>query len=260
MQKNNLKVSVVQSPLYWEDIDSNIKMFSEKLDKLKEKTDLIVLPEMFTTGFTMNVKKCAETMDGKAAAFLKKYAKKLNAHICGSVIIKSGNKFYNRLILSPPKGEIKFYDKRHLFRMAKENKVYSEGKKHLVVEIKNWKVAFFICYDLRFPVWSRNTGKYDAAVYSSNWPKERNYYWKTLLLARAIENQCYVIGANRTGKDGNGFEFAGDSAVINPYGKYICDAKSKSGIFTTELDFGMLEKFRERFPVWKDADKFKIVL
>ena len=255
-----IKVTIVQSPLYWEDIDANIKMFSEKLDKLKSATDLIVLPEMFTTAFTMNVKKCAENMNGKAVTFLKKYSKKLSAFVCGSVIIKSGNRYYNRLIVSSPKGEIKYYDKRHLFRMAKENRVYSEGRKLLTLKIKNRKVAFFVCYDLRFPVWSRNTNKYDVAVYSSNWPKERNYYWKTLLLARAIENQSYMIGANRTGKDGNGYVFSGDSAVISPYGKYVLNAKNKNGLFTTELDMEMLDKFRKKFPVWKDADKFKITI
>ena len=256
----NLKVTIVQSPLYWEDIDANIKMFSTKLDALKTKTDLIVLPEMFTTGFTMNVKKCAEGMNGKAVAFLKEYAQKLNAYLCGSAIIKSGNKYYNRLIVSSSKGEIKYYDKRHLFRMAKENSVYSEGRKLLTIKIKNCKIAFFVCYDLRFPVWSRNKNNYDIAVYSSNWPKERNYYWKTLLLARAIENQCYIVGVNRTGRDGNGYEFSGDSAVISPYGKYILNAKSKSGLFTAELDLESLDKFRKKFPVWKDADKYKISL
>lgn len=257
---SNIKVTIVQSPIYWENIDKNIEMFSGKLDKFKGKTDLIVLPEMFTTGFTMNAEKNAESMKGKAVGFLKEYSKKLNSYICGSVIIKSGNKIFNRLILASPSGKIQFYDKRHLFRMAKEHTKYSPGKKQLIVKIKNWRIAFFICYDLRFPVWCRNKNNYDAAVFSSNWPMERNYYWKNLLLARAIENQCYVIGVNRTGKDGNGYEFSGDSAVISPFGKYVIDAKNKQGIFTAELDMNALDKFRKKFPVHKDADKFKIIL
>ena len=257
---SDIKVTIVQSSLHWENVDSNIEMFSGKLGKFKGKTDLIVLPEMFTTGFTMNAEKNSETMKGKAVGFLKEYSNKLNSHICGSIIIKSGNKIFNRLILASPSGKIQHYDKRHLFRMAKEHTKYSQGNKHLIVKIKNWRIAFFICYDLRFPVWCRNISNYDAAVFSSNWPMERNYYWKNLLLTRAIENQCYIIGVNRTGKDGNGYEFSGDSAVINPFGKYVIDAKNKQGIFTAELDMNALDKFRKKFPVHKDADKFKIIL
>lgn len=256
----NLKVTVAQYPIHWENIDKNIKFFSDKLDSLKVKTDLIIFPEMFTTGFTMNVKECSEDMNGKAVQFVKKYSKKLNAAVCGSVIIKSGNKYFNRLIVGLPDGKIKFYDKRHLFRMAKEHSVYSSGSKRLILKIKDWRIAFFVCYDLRFPVWSRNRNSYDAAVYSANWPKERLYYWKNLLLARAIENQSYIIGANRTGSDKNGFKFTGNSAVINPMGKYVLDAKSKSGLFTAELDMDSLVKFKEKFPAYKDADRFKIIL
>ncbi|MFA5403671.1 MAG: amidohydrolase [Ignavibacteria bacterium] len=257
---SKLKVTIIQSSLHWENIDKNIKMFSRKLDSLKEKTDLIVLPEMFTTGFTKNAKDFAEDINGKAINFLKEYSKKLKAGICGSVIIKSGNKFFNRLVYSSPTGKISYYDKRHLFRMGKEHSVYSGGNKHLILKIKNWRVAFFICYDLRFPVWCRNRNNYDAAVFVANWPTERNYYWKSLLLARAIENQCYVIGANRTGSDGNGFRYSGDSAVINPMGKYILDAGGKDGIFSAVPDKNVLGNFRKIFPAYKDSDKFKIVL
>lgn len=257
---SNIKVTILQSPIHWENIDKNIEMFSGKLDNFRKKTDLIVLPEMFTTGFTMNAEKNADTMNGKAVQFLKKYSKKLKSHICGSVIIKSGSKIYNRLLVVSPSGKINYYDKRHLFRMAKEHTRYSAGRKQLILKIKDLRIAFFVCYDLRFPVWCRNTGKYDAAVFSANWPKERNYYWKNLLIARAIENQCYIIGVNRTGKDSNGYEFSGDSAVINPYGKYIIDAENKNGIYTAELDMKALEKFRKKFPAYKDADKFKIII
>jgi omega-amidase len=257
---SNLKVTIVQSSLHWENIDKNIEMFSGKLDKFKGKTDLIVLPEMFTTGFTMNAEKNAESMKGKAAVFLKEYSKKLNSYICGSVIIKSGNKIFNRLILASPSGKIQYYGKRHLFRMGKEHTKYSSGNKHLIVKIKNWRIAFFICYDLRFPVWCRNKNSYDAAIFSANWPDVREFYWKNLLLARAIENQSYIIGANGTGKDGNGIKVAGNSAVINPAGKPLVQAKRKFGFYSAELDKKYLEDFRKKFPVHKDADKFKIIL
>lgn len=257
---NNLKVTIAQYPIFWEDIDRNIKEFSQELDSYKGKTDLIVFPEMFTTGFTMNVKDFGEDMKGKAVRFIKDYSKKMNAAICGSTIIKVGKNYYNRLILGLPDGKIRYYDKRHLFRMTKEHSVYSSGNKQLVVKIKNWRIAFFICYDLRFPVWSRNRGNYDIAVYSANWPIERIYYWKSLLVARAIENQSYIIGANRTGTDRNGFKYTGESSVINPMGKYIMNAKNKSGLHSVELDMEQLKKFKEKFPAYKDADKFKIDL
>jgi len=257
---SNLKVIIIQSPLFWEDIEKNIKMFSQKLDKMKKETDLVVLPEMFTTGFSKNAETLAETMSGKTVNFLKYYSKKLKTAICGSVIIRSGNRYYNRLILCTPDRRIYHYDKRHLFSMAKENKIYTNGNKQLIVKIKNWRVAFFICYDLRFPVWCRNRNDYDVAVFSANWPKERNYFWKNLLLARAIENQCYVVGVNRTGTDKNGYEYFGDSSVISPLGKYLVEAKNKDGIFYAELDNKILNNYRKNFPAFKDADKFKIIL
>lgn len=257
---SNLKVTIAQYPIFWEDIDRNIEHFSREFDSFKEKTDLIVFPEMFTTGFTMNVEYYSEDMKGKAVQFIKHYSKKLNAAICGSTIIKDGKNFYNRLILALPDGKVLHYDKRHLFRMAKEHSVYSNGNKQLIVKIKNWRIAFFICYDLRFPVWNRNRGNYDVAVYSANWPVERIHYWKSLLTARAIENQCYVIGANRTGTDRNGFKYTGESCVINPLGKFMMNAKKKSGLHNTDLDMELLIKFKEKFPAYKDADKFKIIL
>jgi predicted amidohydrolase len=249
----------MQYPIFWENVEKNIKFFSEKLDSIKGKTDLVVFPEMFTTGFTMNVKDFSEDMKGKAADFVIKYAKKLNAVVCGSVIIKSNGKYYNRLLAGMPDGKIKFYDKRHLFRMAKEHSVFSKGNKQLIINIKGWRVAFYVCYDLRFPVWSRNTGNYDAAVYSANWPDERDFYWKNLLLARAIENQSYIIGTNRTGSDKNGFKFSGNSAIINPMGKTVLDAKNRSGVYTSELDMELQVNFRKKFPAYMDADKFTII-
>lgn len=257
---SDLRVTIIQSPLHWENIRKNIKMFSGKLDAFRRETDLIVLPEMFTTGFSKKAEGLAETMKGEAVNFIESYSRKLNAVICGSVIIRAGGKYFNRLIAGFPDGTIRNYNKRHLFRMASEHHIYSEGRKQLIVKIKDWRVAFFICYDLRFPVWCRNRSNYDAAVFVANWPKERNYYWKNLLIARAIENQSYVIGVNRTGSDRNGFKYSGDSAVINPAGMYLLKAKNRNGIFSTELNRKMIIKFREKFPAYKDADKFKIIL
>jgi omega-amidase len=256
----NLKIALIQTEIHWENIDKNISMFSRKLDKLIEKIDLVVFPELFTTGFTMNVEENSESMNGKAVSFLKKYSKKLNAGISGSIIVKSGDKFFNRLILCLPDGKIHYYDKRHLFRMGNENLVYSNGNKHLIVRINNWRVAFFICYDLRFPVWCRNNNNYDLAVFVANWPEVRTYPWKSLLIARAIENQCYVVGVNRTGRDGNGIKYSGESVILSPVGKYIMNTTYKMGNYTAELEKEILEDYRERFPVYKDADKFKIVL
>jgi omega-amidase len=257
---SNLKVTIVQTSLYWENINENIKMFSKKLDGLKEKTDLVVLPEMFTTGFTMNAESFSEDMNGEAVRFLKKYSKKLNAAVCGSVIIKSGQKYYNRFLFCSLEGKLEYYDKRHLFRMGNENLVYSKGNKHLILKIKNWRIALFICYDLRFPVWCRNENNYDAAVFIANWPEQRNFPWKSLLVSRAIENQSYIIGVNRTGRDGNGVKYSGRSAILNPIGRHILNCNYRLGVYTKELDKKALDDFREKFPVYKDSDKFKIIL
>jgi len=252
----NLKVTLIQSKIIWENPELNFKHFGKKIDNVKEKTDLIVLPEMFTTGFTMNAAKLADKPDGKTADFLKNFAKKKNAYITGSVIIKVKDKYFNRLILSSPEGKTFHYDKRHLFRIGREHEVYSPGNKHLILKIRDWRIAFFICYDLRFPVWCRNKNNYDASVFVANWPRIRLYYWNTLLLARAMENQSYVIGVNRIGKDGKGIDCSGDSVVINPRGEYVVKAKNKDGIFTVTLDKEILKNYRSEFPAYKDADKF----
>jgi len=255
----DIKISIVQTSLFWENIDDNLTMLSDMLSAIKIKTDLIVLPEMFTTGFTMNAKSCAESPEGKAVYFLKRWSQKKKSHICGSVVIKENNNYYNRLFVVSPDGIINHYDKRHLFRMAKEHHTYTPGRKKLILKIKGWRIAFFICYDLRFPVWCRNRNDYDAAVFVANWPERRSYHWKNLLLARAIENQSYVIGVNRVGLDGNKINYSGDSAVINPLGEYLSDLKNKHGIFSVSLNYKDLENYRKKFPVHKDADKFKIL-
>lgn len=254
----DLKVTIIQSGIFWEDKKKNFANFGRKIESIKEQTDLIILPEMFSTGFTMNAYRFADKLKGEAYDFLKYYSNKKKSCVCGSVIVKVRNKFYNRLFLAFPDGIVFHYDKRHLFRMAEENLVYSEGNKKLTVKIKDWRVAFFICYDLRFPVWLRNKNNYDFAVFIANWPERRAYHWKTLLLARAIENQSYVAGVNRIGKDGNGIMCSGDSTIINPLGKYLINAKRKDGIFTAELSHKVLTDYRKNFPAYKDADKFEI--
>ena len=222
MQINNkIKISIIQSDIVWEDVNENLKRFSQKVSDLEDKTDIIVLPEMFTTGFSMKSKELAETMEGKTVSWLKDYSKKVNALIIASLIISENGEFYNRLICAFPDGKIEHYNKRHLFRMANENNYYSQGTKKLIIEYKGWRIRPLICYDLRFPVWSRNKNDYDLLVYIANWPERRNESWKTLLKARAIENQAFLVGVNRIGKDKNNVIYSGDSALISPQGNLL---------------------------------------
>lgn len=266
----DLKVTIVQASLAWEDIDANLAMFSDKLKVVQpDVTDLIVLPEMFSTGFTMNASGVAESMDGKAVQWMKKTAAEKNCVVTGSLVIKEDGKYYNRLIWMLPDGKYEVYDKRHLFRMAKEQNTYTIGNKRIIVNLKGWKICPLVCYDLRFPVWSRNVplntegspndNVYDCLIYVANWPEVRNHPWKQLLLARAIENQVYVVGINRVGKDGNGVPHTGDSAVINAKGIIISKTKAnEESVETVSLSAKELEDFRKVFPVALDADKFSI--
>ena len=257
---NNIKVSIIQTNLHWENISANLKALKGKIARFKNKTDLIILPEMFTTGFTMNAEKFAETSNGIAHNFLKEMAVSSKVYLCGSIICKSKNKYFNRLLVSTPAGDLKHYDKRHLFRMANEHRIYSGGKHQLILNIKKWKIAFFVCYDLRFPMWCRNVNnRYDIAVFVANWPERRVNHWRQLLIARAIENQSFVVGVNRIGYDGNGVYFNGNSLIIDPLGKVIFDAKSKAISKTITLEKDILLNFRKKFPVYKDADKFIII-
>ncbi len=258
-----MKVTIIQTHLFWEDREKNLAHFDVLLDKIKEPTDLIVLPEMFTTGFSMNPAKVAEEHLTITHNWLLKKAKEKNAVICGSVAIKESNNYYNRLHCVEPNGNSSFYDKRHLFRMAKEDEKYTAGTKKIIKQIGDWKVMPLICYDLRFPVWSRNfkdqKPQYDVLIYVANWPEVRNYPWKQLLIARAIENQCYVIGLNRVGKDGNDFNHSGDSMIINPRGEIINQPKAnEENMETIFLDKIYLEDFRKLFPVSLDADDFEL--
>ena len=262
---HNLKVTLVQTELHWENVDANLAMFTQKLSEIeKGSTHLIVLPEMFTTGFSMNAKHLAEKENGKTIQWMAQQANNKNAVITGSIIFEEDGKYYNRLIWMRPDGTFEYYNKRHLFSMGNEHLHYSAGDKKIITELNGWKICPLVCYDLRFPVWSRNhfikenetaIGEYDLLLYIANWPERRNHPWKTLLLARAIENQCYVAGLNRAGADGNDIIHSGDSAVINAKGEIISTIPAhKNYISTIELNYNELINFRKEFPVGLDAD------
>lgn len=258
---NDLKVTIIQSAIHWEDADANLDAFTNAmLGIVVGSTDIIVLPEMFTSGFTMNASRVAEGMDGKAVAWMRAQAAKKKCVITGSLVIKENDKYYNRLVWMKPDGTCETYDKRHLFRMGEENNTYSAGTKRLIVEYKGWKICPMICYDLRFPVWSRNTGNaYDLLIYVANWPDVRSYPWRQLLIARAIENQAYVVGVNRIGVDGNDMAHSGYSAVIDPRGQIISSTKPhKPSVELVALSGQALEDFRKNFPVGMDADEFEL--
>ena len=258
----DLRVTLIQSILHWENIDANLNMFEEKIGSItKDSTDLIVLPEMFTTGFTMNALNNYDEMNGKAFNWMERLAKEKNCAITGSLIIKENNHYFNRLIWMRPDGGFEYYDKRHLFRMANEEETYIAGNKKMIVKLKGWRINPMICYDLRFPVWCRNQNGYDVLLFVANWPERRSYPWKQLLIARAIENQSYLVGVNRVGEDGNGIVYSGDSTVLNFKGEPIVNFNShKEMIESVTLSFKELEKFRTIFPVAMDADDFKINL
>jgi len=251
----DLNVTLIQTRLAWEDISSNLSMFDEKIDSINEETDLIILPEMFTTGFSMNAERLAVEMDNASVIWMRDKSRKINADIMGSIMIMENHKYYNRLIWIKPDGRLFTYDKRHLFRVMDEDKTYTAGNNLITVEIKGWKIRPFICYDLRFPAWIRNlNNRYDAAVFIANWPEPRSVHWKTLLCARSIENLCYVIGVNRVGKDGNGILFKGDSSVIDPTGMVLFQKPDLNYIHTARLSWSFLQEYRKNFPAWLDAD------
>jgi omega-amidase len=256
----DLKISLIQSPLHWESPDANMAMFEEKIWKIREQTDIIILPEMFTTGFTMHARELAEPMNYKACKWMKQQAAQTKAVVTGSVIIKENGKYFNRLLWVEPDGQFFHYDKRHLFRMAEEDKTFFAGNKKLIREVKGWKIFPLICYDLRFPVWSRNVGnEYDLLIYVANWPQARSTAWKTLLKARAIENLSYCVGLNRVGEDAKGISYSGDSQLINYKGEELFNAADEECIHTISLNYDELKAFREKFPADLDADKFEIL-
>lgn len=259
----DLTVTLIQSSLYWENIEKNLQMFTQKISAVSEKTDLIILPEMFTTGFSMQPEKLAEGIHGDTLKWMKDTANKKQCVITGSFICSEQGNYYNRLIWMRPDGTHSVYDKRHLFSMASEDQHYTAGTTKIIEKIKEWKICPLICYDLRFPVWSRNTKEnmFDLLIYVANWPERRSHPWKTLLLARAIENQCYVAGINRVGNDGNEIYHSGDSAVINYKGEIISTIPPHEECTQTiTLKYDELRDFRKQFPVLNDADKFDVHL
>lgn len=253
---SDVKVTLVQMDIAWEDVDRNLAALDHKLASLNGRTDLVVLPEMFATGFSMDVANVAQEMDGRIVSWLRAQAERLNADVLGSAAIRVEEGFRNRLIWADPKGDVSFYDKKHLFRYGGEDKVYHPGSRNVLVNCRGWRMRPLICYDLRFPVWSRNfENQYDVLVYIANWPKRRREHWKALLKARAIENQCYVIGVNRVGQDGRGVDHSGDSAVIDPRGEVLFQRAVKEAVQTVSLTMSGLRAYREAFPAWKDADQ-----
>ena len=253
----DLTVTLIQTELDWEDVAANLRRFDRLIGSLQVATDLIVLPEMFTTGFSMNAAALAENMNGRAVGWLRETARRTAAAVVGSIIVVDDGRFYNRLCWASPDGELATYDKKHLFRYAGEDRVYTAGSASLLVELKGWSIRPFVCYDLRFPVWTRNTNRtYDLALFVANWPQRRAEHWKVLLQARAIENQSYVIGVNRIGTDGNGLYHSGDSSVIDPVGDILFRNAHAPCVFTLPLERDRLDDYRRSFPAWKDADQF----
>lgn len=254
-----LNVSLIQAKLKWEDADANLKMFSEKIDEIEGETDLIILPEMFTTGFSMNAENLAEPTEGKTFDWMRKQAQTNNCALTGSVIIKDQGNFYNRMFFVYPDGQYKTYDKRHTFTLAKEDQTYTAGTTRLIVDYKGWKICPLVCYDLRFPVWARNTVDYDLLIYVANWPEKRVYAWDSLLKARAIENMSYCIGVNRTGEDGNGHAYNGHSAIYDMLGKPLSDPeRSEEFVSTNSLDKTELNEVRNKFKFLLDRDHFSL--
>jgi len=255
-----LNFTIVQSQLHWENRQANLQMFEKKIRSISGKTEVILLPETFTTGFSMKPKALAETMEGETVQWMKRMAAEKKVIIGGSVIIEEEGHYYNRLIWMLPNGHYGVYNKRHRFAYAGEDKEFSPGNKRLIASVNGWKINLMVCYDLRFPVWARQTDnqEYDVLVYVANWPERRSHAWKTLLQARAIENQCFVIGVNRVGNDGNNIYHSGESMVVDPMGEVLYTKAHDEDVFTITLHKEKLEEVRTKLPFWKDGDNFMI--
>lgn len=254
-----MKIALIQAPLVWENPEENRKYFEDKINSIQEEIDLVVLPEMFSTGFTMHPENVAETMDGETILLLKSLAKAKNTSITGSLIIREKGKFYNRLVFVFPSGEICNYDKRHLFSLAGEEKIYTSGNEKLIVEYKGWKICPLVCYDLRFPVFSRNVEDYDLLIYVANWPTQRIKAWDILLKARAVENICYTIGVNRIGEDGNNHPYSGHSQVVDFLGNYELKPQTSEEIFIVDLDKNQMLETRQKLGFLNDKDSFSLL-
>lgn len=255
---NDLKLSLVQCNLIWEDKNQNLSNIRKQVFKNKTIADIILLPEMFSTGFSMNPAPLAESMSGSTIQWMTELAKDSNSLVCGSLIIETDSVFVNRFVAVCSEGVHAFYDKRHLFRMGNEESFYKMGDERVVFNWKGWRILPQICYDIRFPVWIRNQGDYDLALFVANWPEPRKNVWKTLLVARALENQAYVAGVNRIGRDNKDINHAGDSMVIDPKGGILSDSGSQETVLSTILSYDELERFRTKFPAHLDKDTFTI--
>jgi predicted amidohydrolase len=267
----SLTLTLIQSQLHWEDKTANLRMFEEKISGIREKTEVVVLPEMFSTGFSMKASLLAETMEGETVNWMRRVAMQKRIIVTGSLIIEEEGRYYNRLVWMLPTGQYGYYNKRHCFAFAGENEYYTPGNKRLITSVKGWKINLQICYDLRFPVWARqacpsghltggeNQPEYDLLLYVANWPGGRSYAWRSLLVARAIENQCYVVGVNRVGRDGNDIYYSGDSMVIDPSGEIVYRKTEEEAIYTLTLEKEKIMQIRSKFPFLKDADKFMII-
>jgi len=254
-----MKVSIIQTELTWLDKDANLEHIGRLLSGLKGVTDLIVLPEMFNTGFSVNPHQIGEDIEGQTFSWMSQEAETGGFGICGSYIVREGRNYYNRWLLITPEKEIYSYDKRHLFSISGEDKLFTRGEKRLVFTYRGVRISPYICYDLRFPVWMRNRNDSDLIIVSANWPESRRSVWNTLLKARAMENQCFVAGSNRIGTDGEGIKYCGDSVIINPKGEVIAsEAENMECIITAEISMAELFEFRTKFPAWKDADDFNV--
>jgi len=254
-----LRITTVQSNLLWEDVSSNLEHFSKQLSDLYRMTDIVILPEMFTTGFTMQPAKVAESFeDSSTIKWMKENAVRIDAAICGSIIIEAHGNYYNRLLWVTPDGTVQYYDKRHLFTLAGEHIPFTAGNKKLIVEYKGWKICPLVCYDLRFPVWCRNMEDYDLMIFVANWPEKRSHHWKSLLMARAIENQCYLVGVNRVGKDKNDLVYTGDTSVIDYSGEILYQKSNAEEVTTIQLSKEKLTTFRKKLNFLADRDEFEI--
>ena len=253
-----MQVILIQAPLIWENPKANRNYFGAKINEITSAVDLIVLPEMFTSGFTMSPENVAETMQGETVTWLKVLAKARKCAVTGSIVIKENNNFYNRMLFVFPSGEIQFYDKKHLFNLAGEDKVYTSGMQKVVVNYLGWKICLQVCYDLRFPAFSRNLEDYDLLIYVASWPKIRTNAWDTLLKARAIENMSYVIGVNRIGADANGHEYIGHSQAVDFLGDYVLEPEESESSFLVVLNKEKMLETRQKLGFLNDRDSFEI--
>ncbi|ERJ60618.1 amidohydrolase [Sphingobacterium paucimobilis] len=255
-----IKITIFQAYLFWENAEKNLQNLRLRLSSLKEKTDLILLPEMFNTGFTMNVEKCAERMDGRTMRWMYDTAIAFDCVVAGTLIIEEEGRYYNRFVWMSPDGSYVHYDKRHLFAMGGEDKLFTAGNSRVVTKVKGWKICPMTCYDLRFPVWSRNQEEgYDLLVYTASWPDKRSAHWRALIPARAIENQAFVIGVNRVGHDGNEVYYSGGSMCISPLGDVVYYKPEDEDLYTFTLNPKDLENTRDRFPFLRDRDQFSLL-